>query len=132
MGMNILIVEDNRRTQTKIKDTIDKMDIAVNEIYQAGNGQEGLELLKQHSIDLLLTDIEMPVMNGLEMLGKIRSDPNYNHVPTIVLSSRKDTKLFNAITSSGFGYIHKPFSWRNLRKKIANFNNGSDEYVVPS
>ncbi len=78
----------------------------------------------------MLTDIDMPVMNGLEMLGLIRSDPKYSEIPTIVLTSRRDMKLFNAITSSGLGYIHKPFSWRMLRKKINNFKNGGPKHVV--
>jgi two-component system chemotaxis response regulator CheY len=132
MGMNILIVDDDKRIRSKINNTLAKMDLAINEIYEAGHGQKGLQLLKKHTIDLMLTDIDMPVMNGLEMLGKIRSDPDYPKTPTIVVTSRRDMKLFNAITSSGFGYIHKPFSWRMLRKKIKKFNNGSTKYVASS
>ncbi|MEL7833570.1 response regulator [Fodinibius sp. Rm-B-1B1-1] len=130
MALNILVVEDNKRMRTKINDTLAKMDIEINKIYQADNGKKGLELLKKHSIDLMLTDIDMPVMNGLEMLGLIRSDPNISEIPTIVLTSRRDMKLFNAITSSGLGYIHKPFSWRMLRKKVHNFKNGGSQHVV--
>ena len=128
--MNVLVVEDNERMRSKVKDTLTKMDIAINEIYQANNGEKGLELLKKNSIDLMLTDIDMPVMNGLEMLGLMRSDPNISEIPTIVLTSRRDMKLFNAITSSGLGYIHKPFSWRMLRKKVNNFKNGGTKHVV--
>lgn len=130
MALNILVVEDNKRMRAKINNTLTKMDIGINEIYQATNGKKGLEILKEHSIDLMLTDIDMPVMNGLEMLGLIRSDANYSEIPTVVMTSRRDTKLLNAIASSGIGYIHKPFSWRMLRKKINNFKDGSPKHVV--
>lgn len=130
MPMNILVVEDNERMRSKIYNTLAKMDIEIREIYEAKNGERGLALLKKYSIDLMLTDIDMPVMNGLEMLGLIRSDPNYSEIPTIVLTSRRDMKLINAITSSGLGYIHKPFSWRMLRKKVKSYNNDGTQHVV--
>lgn len=130
MGINVLVVENNDRMRSKINDTLTKMDIGIKEIYQAENRKKGLELLKKHTIDLMLIDIDMPVMNGLEMLGRIRSDPNMSEVSTIVLTSRRELKLLKAITNSGLGYIHKPFSWRMFRKKVNNFKNNGSQHVV--
>lgn len=129
MLTDILVVENNRRLRFNIEQTISRMDLAVNNIYQASNGKEGLEILQQQSVDLILTDINMPVMDGLEMLGQIRSDPVLPNVPTIVISSRRDAKLLKAISSCGLRYLRKPFSWRGLRKKILNFKSSIPDYV---
>jgi len=126
---DILIVDNDRRLRFEIEQTISKMDLAGNNIYQASNGREGLAILQHKSVDLILTDINIPVMNGLEMLGQIRSDSMLPNVPTIVISSRRDSKLLKAITSCGLGYLHKPFSWRELRQKILNFKSRIPDYV---
>lgn len=130
MAINILVVDDNQRVRMQVKDTLEKMELDIGRILQADNGKKGLSLLEAHKVDMMLTDIDMPVMNGLEMLGLIRSDPSYEEIPTMVLSSRRDMKLFKAITSSGLGYIHKPFSWRMLRKKVQQFNDKHFSHVV--
>jgi|SRR6056297_1570270 len=126
---NILVVDSDRKTRFDIENILRKMDLNINSIHQAANGREGLEQLKAHSVDLVITDIEMPIMNGLEMLGQIRSDPSFVNVPTIVVSSRRDPKLLNAIHGTGLGYLHKPFSWRELRKKVTNMKTKIADYV---
>lgn len=126
---NVLVVDSDRKTRFDIKSILSKMDLNINSIHQAANGKEGLEQLKANSVDLIITDIEMPVMNGLEMLGQIRSDPSFVNVPTIVVSSRRDPKLLNAIYSTGLGYLHKPFSWRELRKKVNNMKAQMPDHV---
>jgi len=78
----------------------------------------------------MLIDIDISIIGGLEVLGKMRTVPDCSEVPTIVISSRRDKKLFNAVTSSGLGYLHKPFSWRMLRQKILKFKNGDVAYVL--
>ncbi|WP_176466225.1 response regulator [Aliifodinibius salipaludis] len=128
--MNILVVENHRRKGTGIIQMIGKIDLDIENLYQANDGNEGLEILKTYFVDLMLVDIDMLVIDGLEVLGKMRSDTDCSEVPTIVISSRRDMKLFNAVTSSGLGYLHRPFSWRMLRQKILKFKNGDARYVV--
>ncbi len=121
MYPNILMVEDDRTMRIVIKSILLRVGFVADQIYEAVNGKEGLEILRQYDIDLILTDINMPVMDGLEMLGHIRSHPDFTEVPTIVITSRRGEKLVNTITKSGMGFIHKPFTWQTLKKKIISF-----------
>ena len=69
MAVNILIVDDSGVMRSMIAKTINLSGLALGEKYQAGNGQEGLDLLKQNWLDLVIADINMPVMNGEEMIN---------------------------------------------------------------
>ncbi len=128
--MNILVVENNRTRGTGIVEVIRKIDLKLENLYQAHDVSNGLKILKTRLVDLMLVDIDMSVIDGLEVLGKMRSCTDCSEVPTIVVSSRRDMKLFNAVTSSGLGYLHRPFSWRMLRQKILKFKNGDVTYVI--
>jgi len=61
--------------------------VGLGETYEAANGQEGLEKLGRHWIDLVLVDINMPVMNGEEMIAKVRENPTWSDLPIIVVST---------------------------------------------
>jgi|GEM_PF-1427623 len=128
--MNILVVENNRTKGKEIIQVLRKMDLNLENLYQVHTGSKGLEILKTYLIDLMLIDIDISIIGGLEVLGKMRTVSDYSEVPTIVISSRRDKKLFNAVTSSGLDYLHKPFSWRMLRQKILKFKNGDVAYVL--
>ena len=89
----------------------------VKTLYFANNGKEGLEKYYKYHPDLVITDMRMPVMNGLEMIQKIRK--NKNNIKIIMLSAHSDTKsLLEAIEIGVNGYILKPFQTRKLYKLI--------------
>jgi two-component system chemotaxis response regulator CheY len=74
MAVNILIVDDSGVMRSMIAITIRLSGLALGEIHQAGNGQEGLDVLNQSWIDLVIADINMPVMNGEEMIDRMLED----------------------------------------------------------
>jgi|SRR5699024_10318387 len=119
MKRNILIVEDDYIMRHVIKRTIAEIGVEVKKLYEAMNGQQGLEILKYHSIDLMFTDIHMPIMDGLEMLAHIRESLGFRHIRAVVISSEKDTQLVRALNDSGLGYVHKPFTMQTLEEQIA-------------
>jgi len=126
MYQNILIVEDDLITRFLIKRILMEMEPGFNQIYEAVNGKKGLEILQRFNVDLILTDINMPVMDGLEMLGRIRSNPEYKDIPVVVITSKMDEKLERAITESGLGYVNKPFTGQILKKEILNLKENKD------
>lgn len=120
MRINILIVEDDPTMQVVLKSIVlsAELDIEEQNIFEAGNGKEGLEVLEKENIDLMLVDIYMPVMDGLEMLDYARDNPATADIPAIVVSSENDEDRVDAILRKGLGFVHKPLTHLLLKDKI--------------
>ena len=112
--INILVVDDDK----EIAELIEIYLVSDGyKVWKAYNAKEGLEILDERSIDLVLLDIMMPGMNGLEMCKKIRT---YNNIPIIILSARSnDLDKILGLGSGADDYVTKPFSMKVLLKKIA-------------
>jgi len=89
------------------------------EIVEAGNGREGLEVIRQEMPDLIVMDVVMPEMNGLETLQAIRADVNIAHIPVLLLTGVKDTeKLNKALETPRTDFLPKPFLVEVLKERI--------------
>lgn len=105
----ILLVEDEQSLREVIAEKLQHEGFAVVE---AGNGQEGLDVALARHPNLILLDIVMPVMNGLEMLKKLREDEWGGHVPVILLTNVNDVgKEFESMEMGAFGYLVKS-NWK--------------------
>jgi len=123
MEINVLIVEDDAAMRVVLKNTVQSvdMDITIGEIYEAENGQEGIEALKEkEQIDLMLVDIYMPVMDGLDMLDYVHDHPDFNHIPAIVVSTENDEDRIDAILRQGLGFVPKPLTQVLLKDQIVS------------
>lgn len=112
---SVLIVEDNEEVMQLITD---KLTEKYN-IITALNGKEGLEQLKKNHIDIIISDIMMPVMDGFEFCKRIKEDVEINHIPIIMLTARQglDTKI-EGLKAGADAYIEKPFSFNHLITQI--------------
>ena len=90
----------------------------MGEIFQAGNGREGLESLEQNWIDLAIVDINMPVMNGEEMIDRIRENPEMQDLPVVVVSTEGSETRIARLKEKGAVFIHKPFEAETIRDTI--------------
>jgi two-component system chemotaxis response regulator CheY len=106
--------------------------LPLGEIHEAANGQEGLEKLDAHWIDLALIDINMPVMTGLEMIEQLRQDPEVKDLAVIVVSTEGSAARIEMLQQQGAGFVHKPFSPELLREQIIELTGVSDEQDVGS
>ena len=109
--IDLLYVEDDKsvREQTKLI-----LDDFVNEVVVAENGEEALELLKNRKFDIIIADINMPKMNGIEMIKAIKQDLNLD-IPCIITTAHTDTEyLLDAINLKVDGYIVKPINIKDL------------------
>ena len=114
--MRILIVDDSAMMRAMIKRVIKLADVPVDDILEATNGAEGLELLKQHDVHLLLTDINMPVMNGADMLREISLNDRWRNLNRVVISTDGSTvRREEAEELDVRCYLEKPFSPEVLR-----------------
>jgi len=108
--MNVLIVEDCQVMQVVIKRAMEISDLKPEHIFTAGNGREGIEILQREEMDLVILDMNMPVMDGMKMLEMLRSDPETENVPVLVVSTESNEQRVEAMTKLGVKYIHKPFT----------------------
>ena len=118
--IKVLAVDDDFINLKLLKTMLIKSGL-VEEVIEAKNGVEAIEILKQRDdIDLILLDILMPVMNGIEMLKIIKSDENLKDIPVIVLST-DETKRTEALDSGANDFINKPIRENVLTEKIKTY-----------
>ena len=92
MAYNVLIVDDSAIVRKVLMKTFSITDIPVNQFYQAENGQVGLDILKDNWIDVIFLDINMPVMNGMEFISKLRAEPSPVVFPVLEVPTEGSTE----------------------------------------
>ncbi len=110
---NVLVVEDSKAIRSMIRVALEEAGgfFAI----EAGNGFEALKTLPTRHFDLIITDINMPDINGLELIGYVKSNPTYRDIPLIIVSTEKaeeDKKRGMAL--GAVGYVVKPFKKEEL------------------
>lgn len=101
--------------------------LQVEEIYQAENGAQGLHILDNNQIDLIIIDINMPVMDGMDMLKEIRSNREKCHLPVMVVSTESNEKRIKSFGRLGAEFVHKPFTPERLRDAVLQITGVIDE-----
>lgn len=113
----ILIVEDNAHIRQYLSDELRD----TYRILEAGNGEKALELAKKQEISLILTDVMMPVMDGLQLCKQIKQNLNTCHIPVIILSAKAElNEQLEGLQVGADDYIPKPFSMTLVTTKIKN------------
>lgn len=120
----ILIVDDEVDTRRVLKDHFSKRIEC--EILEAANGYEALDRFKEGNIDLMLLDIKMPGINGLEVMGKVRETSK--DLPIIVLSKLESEEMEHKITSLGAEYVNKPFSLKVVFERAKEKLSGRSKF----
>ena len=118
MAINILVVDDSAVMRTMVIKTMRMSGLPLGEIYEAANGQQGLEALHGNWIDLVLLDINMPVMNGEQMIDHMLGDPELRDIPTIVISTESSRTRIERLQQKGARFIHKPFTPEMIRDTV--------------
>jgi len=116
MALNILLVDDSVTVRSVLSRTLKMADLDVGEILQATNGQEALDLLSRQWVDLVLADINMPVMNGIEMIERMAEDRTLDSIPVIVVSTEGSATRIEHLRSRGVrAWVRKPVSAEAIR-----------------
>jgi len=111
----MLIVEDNKELRSFIKQVFETRFRYI----EAENGQEGAEKAVQYLPDIILTDLMMPVKDGIEMLRELRGDERTSHIPAIILTAKTDMdSVVTGIETGADDYVTKPFSVNYLQAKV--------------
>ena len=114
---SILIVEDSATTRALIRAVIEEMGDF--DTVEAASGFEALKLLPTQEFNLVITDVNMPDINGLELISFIKNNPRYTHIPLIIVSTeRSEEDKKRGITLGAMAYITKPFKAHELQEVI--------------
>jgi len=114
--MRILIVDDSAMMRALIKRIVNLTNVPVEQVLEASNGAEALALLESHDVHLLLTDINMPVMNGAELLRAIARNDRWRNLTRVIISTDGSTaRREEAADLDVTCYLEKPFSPEVLR-----------------
>ena len=119
--INFLIVDDIFINRMLLKEII--RDLCGN-ITEASNGKEAIEIIEKEDIDIVLMDIEMPVMNGVETTKFIRKEMTFpkNMLPIIALTAHNPDDFFESFQSAGFNHLlTKPYSFKKVLNVIQEF-----------
>jgi len=124
--LHILLVEDDQIDQMNVRRAFERNKI-MNPLYIAENGVEALEMLRDGRVPgerrLILLDLNMPKMNGIEFLKHLREDPQLSHTPVVVLTTSNDEQdKVNAYDFNVAGYLLKPVTFTNFVELTAALN----------
>lgn len=118
--ISILVVEDNEKIRNEIEEFL--YTCSFSHIYIAANGLEGWQQYQENNPDIVLTDLTMPLMNGLEMSAKIKS--HNNETPILLITSLFEKEITESAVDIGIdGYLFKPISLQRLELILKNFRN---------
>jgi len=132
MEKTILLVDDNK----EIVEFLSKDLRTEYVVFTARNGKEGLNIIETHSIQLIISDIKMPVMDGFEFCHQLKSSLNWSHIPIILLTAKNTLQSkIQGLEVGADAYIEKPFSPEHLKAQIKNLlgnRNKIKEYFATS
>jgi two-component system chemotaxis response regulator CheY len=118
MSLNVLVTDDSAVMRAMIVKTLRMSGLDIGEVWHAGNGVEALAVLESQWVDLALVDINMPVLNGLELLAEIGNRPSTAGLRTIVISTEGSDPRIAQVRASGAEFVHKPFTPEDLRDAV--------------
>jgi DNA-binding response OmpR family regulator len=116
MANKILVVEDDNNIEQLVTF---KLKNSGFEVFNARNGKEALDFLRKNSVDLIITDVMMPIMGGKELVIELKKDPRTKAIPTVMLTSRTlEKEIVEGFELGVEDYIKKPFSPQELIIRI--------------
>lgn len=118
MKINVLIVDDCGVMRLMMKRTLKMSNISINKIFEAEDGEKALELADTEEIDLVILDLYMPVIDGMEVLEKFRNRSVSNHIPILIVSTESNESMIKQIEALGSGFVRKSFTPETLEEEF--------------
>jgi two-component system chemotaxis response regulator CheY len=114
-----LIVDDSSVMRKIVERSLRQAGLDPLIVFEAGNGTDGLDLLKVQQVDLILSDINMPLMDGLEFLRQLRAQKLAPGVPVVMITTESSEEhVKQAILAGAQGYIRKPFTAEQVKERV--------------
>jgi two-component system chemotaxis response regulator CheY len=118
--LDVLIVDDSAAIRKILQRVLRQTDLNLGEIAEAGDGAEAVEILRNRTFGLILSDINMPGMDGLQLLARIKEMDHLKKVPVIMITTEGGQgKVMEAVQLGATGYVRKPFTAEQIKEKLA-------------
>jgi len=118
-GIRVLIVDDSSVMRKIVERALRQAAVELDAVFEAANGAEGLELVASKNVQLILSDINMPSMDGLEFLRQLRARNLAAGVPVVMITTESSEEhVKEAIQSGARGYIRKPFTAEQVKERV--------------
>jgi two-component system chemotaxis response regulator CheY len=114
-----MIVDDSAAIRKILRRVLDQADILMDKIHEAGDGLEALEILKTSTVQLILCDINMPNMDGIELLERLKAKEPLRSVPVLMVTTEgSQARVMQALELGAAGYVKKPFTAAQIKEKL--------------
>ena len=115
----ILVIDDNRDYRT---DLVEILELEAYATLEAENGRIGLQMIHKHAPNLIVCDVDMPVMNGFEVLTTVKADPIYAKIPFLIITGHHDERMLKSSRDLGVeAYLIKPVAVTEFLSTVAHF-----------
>lgn len=119
MAYNILVVDDSETVRAVMAKAIEMSGTDVKSLFSAGNGEEALGILDREWVDLVFADINMPVMGGMEMVRRMKTNEEMKNIPVVIVSTEGSATRIKSLMDSGVAaFMRKPFTPEGLKSTI--------------
>ena len=119
MALDVMIVDDSAAIRKILERVLRHADLHLGEVIEAGDGREALDKLQSRNVGLILSDINMPNMDGIEFLQRVKANDSWKNVPMIMVTTEgSQDKVLQAIQLGASGYIRKPFTADQIKEKL--------------
>jgi two-component system chemotaxis response regulator CheY len=120
VAVDVLIVDDSAAIRKILQRMLGQAGLPLGKILEAGDGVEALEKLKTQRVQLVLSDINMPNMDGIQLLSMLKASADFKSVPVIMITTEGgEAKVMEAVQLGAAGYVRKPFTADQIKEKLA-------------
>lgn len=118
--MDVLIVDDSAAIRKILRRVLQQTEVPLEQVHEAGDGVEALACLRANKVNLILSDINMPNMDGLQLLSELKANPDWQKVPVLMVTTEGgQAKVLEAVQLGAVGYVRKPFTAEQIKEKLA-------------
>lgn len=120
MALDVMIVDDSAAIRKILHRVLVQAEVPLGQVHEACDGKDALEKLKSAKVGLILSDINMPNMDGIELLNRLKADENFKSVPIVMVTTEgSQAKVLQALELGAAGYVRKPFTAEQIQEKLA-------------
>jgi two-component system chemotaxis response regulator CheY len=119
MDLNVLIVDDSSAIRKILVRVLSQTDLPIKQVHEANDGSEALKIVEANDVSLILSDINMPNVDGLELLQKLRLTPKWKDLSVVMITTEgSQAKVLEAVQLGAKGYVRKPFTAEQIKEKV--------------
>lgn len=119
MDSDVLVVDDSAAIRKILQRVLRQTGMSIREILEAGDGQQALDVLKDKKVQLVLSDINMPKMDGLQLLAALKSSADWAPIPVVMITTEGgEARVAEAVKLGAVGYVRKPFTADQIKEKL--------------